>query len=297
MVLGGQQSDGLGALIGSDMKYRKIITAGCSFSDPETSFTWPNQLENYISNINSNVKFDHRGLSSQGQELIQKKSLHAIDSALSEGYKPNEIAVFVMWTSNDRKSFYVDNPDFIDVLVSNWKKSQQGWQCQLADLENKLPNKKVINSSNKHAYNLIPYNATGGWLITNCHVTDDIPMMRDYFMMSRSASSVSAVSSSLENILLLQLYCKYKGIKLYQQYNVPFIEEDFIRLKDHQAVKYLYGQLDYSMFIDKVSMYTYLQNDPNNFISKSDSHPSEQGHRLWVNNVVIPKLQADGFFL
>lgn len=279
------------------MKYRKIITAGCSFSDPETLFTWPNQLEKHITNIDSNVKFDHRGLSSQGQELIQKKSLHAIESALSEGYQPNEIAVFVMWTTNDRKSFYVDNPDFIDYLVDNWKKSQQGWQYQLADLENKLPNKKVINSSNKHAYNLIPYNETGGWFITSCHVADDLKMIRDYFMMSNSASSVAAISTSLENILLLQIYCKLKGIKLYQQYTVPFIEEDFMNLKDHQAVKYLYNQIDHSMFINKVSIYSYLKNDPSNFISQDDSHPSEQGHRLWVNNVVIPRLQIDGFFL
>jgi hypothetical protein len=85
------------------MKYKKIITCGCSFSDPSTPFTWVNLLERNLKRINSELVFDHRGLSSQGNQLIQKKTVHAIHKALSEGYKPEEICVFVMWSGHDRE--------------------------------------------------------------------------------------------------------------------------------------------------------------------------------------------------
>lgn len=278
------------------MRYKKIITSGCSFSDPETPFTWPLQLENYINRLYPNVKFDHRGLSSQGQELIQKKAIHAAEQALAEGYDPSEIAVFVMWTSNDRKSFYVDNPDFIDMLVENWKKSIQGWQYQLADLANQLPDKKVITSKGT-GYNLIPYNSKGGWLITSCHVADDIPMMRDYFMMSLNANSVSAVNISLENIIFLQSYCKAKGIKLYQQYTIPWMYEDFLGHKNHPAVEYLFKQLDMSNFISEKSMYSFLEGNVECFKGTTHSHPNGLGHRIWLTEVMLPYLEEDGFFL
>lgn len=280
------------------MKYKKIITNGCSFSDPITPFTWPNQLENYIhQTVDSSVKFDHRGLSSQGQELIQKKTLHAIHEALEEGYDPSEICVFVMWSSNDRKSFYVDNPDFIKEIVDNWKLSNQGWQLQLADLKNTLSDPDTITTS-ATGYNQVPYNKAGGWLITSAHVNDELTIFRDYFMMSLNANSISAVHLGLENVILLQTFCKLHGIKLYQQYFMKIPREDFEIWQTHQNAKYLYAQLDHSMFIaPKSSIHEYLLDSPACFVSfPSNPHPNGLGYRRWVMEVMLPHLEEDGFF-
>jgi hypothetical protein len=278
------------------MKYKKIITCGCSFSDPTTPYTWPNQLEAYITkNIDSTVRFDHRGLASQGQELIQRKASHAIFEALQTGYKPDEIAVFVMWSSVDRKSFYVENPDSIDEIVTNWKGSKQGWNLQFADLKNQSTSLELVNTA-AEAHNEVRYNKAGGWFITSGHVLDEIQLVRDYFMLGKNNISVGICHDSLQNILALQYLCQAKGIKLYQQFYMDNIIEDLARYKDHQIVKYLYDDLDKSTFISDRSIHNYMDGREEMFVGVWNSHPNGLGHRVWLNEVMLPKLEQDNFF-
>lgn len=278
------------------MKIRKIITVGCSFSDPTTPYTWPNQLESYIlKNVDDSVKFDHRGLSSQGQELIQKKASHAIYEALMTGYKSEEIAVFVMWSSIDRKSFYIDNSDMINEIVENWKGTRQGWSLQFADLKNDTGNIVFVEtkaSDNNRVY----YNPKGGWFITSAHVTDEIKFVRDYFMMGKDAVSPGLCNDNIENILFLQYLCNSKNIRLYQQYYMDNIKEDLSRHRTHQAVQYLYDDLDMKTFISQRSMHEYLSQNPELFVSPNNRHPNGLGHRIWLTEVIIPKLDQDNFF-
>jgi len=278
------------------MKYKKIITSGCSFSSNETPYTWPLQLESYVQkNINSNVKFDHRGLSSQGQELIAKKSAHAIYEALSTGYKPEEIAVFVMWSSSDRKSFYIDNPDTIKELVNNWTGSKQGWSLQLSDLQNNRNNLELCHSKAENN-NLIYYHSGGGWYITSAHVKDELKFVRDYFLTSKDSVSLALCHDALQYITYLQHLCKSKGIKLYQQFYMENIVEDIERYKGHQIIDYLYNDIDWSTFISKQSIHNYLSSNIDYFVGVNNAHPNGLGHRIWLNEVILPHLQDDGFF-
>lgn len=278
------------------MKIKKIITSGCSFSEPGTPYTWPNQLEAYITkHVDPEVKFDHRGLSSQGQELIQKKASHAIHEALSTGYKPEEIAVFVMWSSVDRKSFYVDHPVAIEEIVDNWKGSQQGWNLQLADLKNQAEERELVRSV-ANGNNMIYYNKKGGWLITSAHLSDEINFIKEYFMMASATVAPGPVHTSLENILMLQYLCKSKGIRLYQQFYMDNIINDIEYLKDHQIVKYLYDDLDRSSFISNQSMHAYMNGREELFVGVGNAHPNGLGHRLWMNEVMLPFLEEQNFF-
>lgn len=278
------------------MKVRKIITSGCSFSDPTTPYTWPNQLESYITkNIDDSVRFDHRGLASQGQELIHKKASHAIYEALQTGYKPDEIAVFVMWSSVDRKSFYIDNPDTISEIVDNWKGSKQGWALQFADLKNHTPLLKTVNTSGA-TNNQVNYNERGGWFITSSHVTDEISFIRDYFMMGAQTVSIGMCHDSLQNILSLQYLCQSKGIKLYQQFYMNNIIEDLARWRDEQPIKYLYDDWDKNTFISNQSMHHYMNGREELFVGVGNSHPNGLGHRIWLDEVMLPRLEQDNFF-
>lgn len=278
------------------MKIRKIITSGCSFSDPGTPYTWPNQLEAYITkNVDPEVRFDHRGLASQGQELIQKKASHAVYEALETGYKPEEIAVFVMWSSSDRKSFYIDNPDMINEIVENWKGSEQGWNLQFADLKNQSTELELVRSKAQNN-NMILYNKKGGWFITSAHVQDEMKFVREYFMMGQDAVSAGPVHSSLENMLMLQYLCKSKGIRLYHQFYMDNIIEDIDRMKDHQIVKYLYDDLDRDSVISDVSMHSYMNKREELFVGVGNAHPNGLGHRIWLNEVMLPFLEERDFF-
>ena len=278
------------------MKIRKIITSGCSFSDPCTPYTWPNQLEAYITkNIDPDIKFDHRGLASQGQELIQKKASHAIYEALQTGYKPEEIAVFVMWSSSDRKSFYIDNPDMVSELIENWKSSGQGWNLQLADFKNDISNLELILTK-AQGNNMIHYNKKGGWLITSAHCQDEMDFIREYFMMAQNSVAPGPVHTSLENILMLQYLCKSKGIRLYQQFYMDNIIEDLDRWKNHQIVKYLHDDLDRDSIMSKVSMHSYMNGREELFVGVGNAHPNGLGHRIWLNEIMLPFLEERDFF-
>lgn len=278
------------------MKIRKIITSGCSFSDSVTPYTWPNQLESYITkNIDDNVRFDHRGLSSQGQELIQKKASHAIYEALVTGYRPEEIAVFVMWSSVDRKSFYIDNPDTISEIVNNWRGSKQGWQLQFADLKNQVAVPNTVSTKGTY-FNEVHYNEAGGWFITSSHVSDEVKFVRDYFMMGAHTISIGMCHDSLQNILSLQYLCQSKGIKLYQQFYMNNIIEDLDRWKDHQSIKYLYDDWDRNTFVSNQSMHHYMNGREELFVGVGNSHPNGLGHRIWLDEVILPRLEQDNFF-
>ena len=72
----------------SDIKC--LVTSGCSFSEPYIRKTWPLWLEE---KINSDNLFKlHYGLPSQGNNLIARKVIYGIHTALKE-FKPDEILV------------------------------------------------------------------------------------------------------------------------------------------------------------------------------------------------------------
>ncbi len=281
------------------MKYKKIITGGCSFSDPTTPYTWPNQLQKHIERLHPNVTFDHRGLSSQGQDLIQKKTIHAIYEAMKQGYKPEDICVFVMWSSSDRKSYYIDHRDFVDDIVDNWKISKQGWQLQFGDLKNQAEFEEVAHSSANYN-NAIRYNTRGGWFITSSHTVDNIKMYRDMYLMGAGESGIHPAASihhSIEHMIMLQSFCKSLGIKIYQQFFMDIVREDFEVLKNHQLVEYLYKQLDLDTFIlPESSIHGFLKNNPECFKDPGDPHPNGLGHRRWLTEVMLPHIIDDDFF-
>ena len=122
------------------MRIKKIITSGCSFSQTKTTTPWPNHLKTYINSIDNSVEFIHRGLMGQGNELIQKKSMKAACDLISKGTDSSSIAIFVMWSGIDRKTFYVENPYLIQQLEQAWIRGKHGFDLQLGDLDNSEEN-------------------------------------------------------------------------------------------------------------------------------------------------------------
>lgn len=278
------------------MKYKHIITGGCSFSSPETPYVWPLQLEKHINRIDESVTFAHRGLSSQGQDLIAKKTMFAIDEALKRGIPATQIAVFVMWSSNDRLSFFVNDQEFIKEVVNNWELSEQGWSLQFGDLKNNITDTCEITT--KALYNnKINYNRNGGWLITSLYSMDNMQFIKDAYTIG---GHEGRVHRGLEYIILLQSYCKSLGIKLYQQYFMDLPYTDFESLnKSYPMIQYLYNALDYNTFIfpeNSYSIHGFLKDNPECFKSPEDSHPNGLGHRRWLTEVMIPHLNNDDFF-
>jgi len=283
------------------MKIKKIITCGCSFSDADHIFTWPHQLERYIKHKNGDVKFEHVGSAGQGQELIQKKSMLALTEALKI-YKPEEIAVIVMWSGTSRKSFYIDNSRIINRIVRSWNTpASMGSAKQFADLKNKLSDKLTLKRSRGD----IEYSELGGWYITRDGILDDVS--QDYFELVQTPYYHIHVSA--ENMIMLQNSCKANNVKFYQQYFMDYSYTDLEFGKETQLVGYLFDQLDDSTIISKQGMYEYLkkcsvelletgqaEHDYTHFLSANDKHPNTKGHKKWLDDIVIPKLEEMGLF-
>jgi hypothetical protein len=277
------------------MKYKKIITAGCSFSDTNTPYTWVNLLERKIRKTNPDVVFDHRGLSSQGQQLIQKKTVHAIWKALQEGYKPDEICVIVMWSGHDRRSFYINNKDTIERIVNHWSKTKVRYVLQFGDLENTGDSISHVGALGTELY--VPYNMNGGWYITGgWH--DEVPFFKEYLMFSDGLEE--SITLSLENMVMLQSVCKAHNIKLYEQFYMDTVVQTIEEHKNHKECKHLYDLLDKSNYVSTKSIHGYLKSieveDCQYFKTAIDNHPNAHGHLIWLDNILLPHLEKTGFF-
>ena len=255
------------------MKIKKIITGGCSFTEGET---WSIQLQIFCKENHPATELHNTALTSQGQELIQKKISQDLIESLRH-YNADEIAVFVMWSGTERKCFYVNNPYIISTDLKNVWNDDRDPFC---DLKNKS-------------------NTTAAWYTCNWNdllkekYTTNI--VKTHFSLVED--SAYAVHLSLENIIFLQNLCKAHNVQFHQMFYMDYPLEDIEIHKDHEIVKYLYDQFDYSSIVDTKSIFTYLKELNNDEVYlRKDYHPSEQGHKQWFDQVLMPYLTNRDFF-
>lgn len=305
------------------MTIKKIITGGCSFSTVSPNYqlgridvndvkdTWPYRLtEKY-----PNIPIVYTGACGIGQELIQKRLSYTIMEELKK-YKGEELAVIVMWSGTDRKSFYVDNKDYIEDMVTHIANIERlaglTQFTSLGDLKNG-PNrnsKTVITKNNK-----FDYFPDGGWYIAN-YLHPDSKLIESY--METMTTRLAQVTISLENIIFLQNLCKIHNIKLVQSFYCSFVYQDILDYKDHTNIEYLFKQLDYNTILSTTGLFDYLSPQSQKFFSNklgevfsylqqfyvtedqkkyfgSDNfHPSKLGTEKWTTEVLFPKLAEIG---
>ena len=283
------------------MKIKRIITSGCSFGDKYTPWTWPHVLEKYTKEIDANVTFDHRGMGHQGQELIQKKTTNAIMDALDEGFAPDEIAVLVSWSGNDRKTWYITNKDYINDIKEHWSTSGgDSWHVQFCDLNNSKDGVEILPFDNEHGKYHVQYNPNGGWYHSAWQHREP-KFINDYIMLTEPVTdrkydkhNINSLHVSLENMIMLQNLCKVQGITFYQQYYMDHTYKDIDVNKDHEIINYLYRQLDND---NRVFPAIHEHVKPMGLtVSETDVHPNAEGHQVYFNDVLKPFLDTKNFF-
>ncbi len=287
-----------------------IITTGCSFSDRWTRWAWPFQLANFMLEHYPDVKFRHVGMCSQGQELIQKKATLAVTEEL-ENYGPNEIAVIAMWSGTDRRSFYVDDKDYIDNIIHLWKKKKVSWGYQFFDLHSQSNNRIQIQIDDER---FTEYDPNGGWYITSHHANDS-NLTKEIVLSTKS--TVGPATVSLENIIFLENFCKVNKVQLYHSFYRSYVYNDIVQNNHHLNLNYLYNQWNHDNIISTVGMYEYLRPErvknsafDNDFwdidklrkdeyakwFSSDMIHPNKDGAEKWTKEVLIPELSKRNFF-
>lgn len=291
---------------------KHLITGGCSFSSSSTDWIW--RLKDHLQFKNPTLTYEHTGYPSQGQELIQKKVMLAVLDALDNNILPEDILVSVMWSGTYRKAWYIDNPDIISDIVNDMPHFIGGMSPQFLDLKN------TICDSPKHfstggGGGQFEYNPEGGWYFTVNGSESKQEFIQQHYLLDRFPYGVGKVHTSLENIIVLQNFCKLHNIKLVQQFFMDFVLDDIVNNKDHQIINYLFKQLDFGTII-KDGMFEYLHtlvgvprtsatdlthkerlavDAGRGYFSSDGFHPGELGSKIWCNEILIPYLQYKNY--
>jgi hypothetical protein len=290
---------------------KHLITGGCSFSHchkPDES--WIGFLADKLKTENENLTINHTGYLSQGQELIQKKVMLAIIEALDSGLQSDEIMVVVMWSGTFRKAWYIDNPIIIKQMTDLWPNFEGGMSSQFLDLKNR--NAEHPEYFETMGGSKFEYNPEGGWYFTVNGSDCQMEFVQQHYILDGwLAGGVGKIHNSIENIIMLQNFCKLKGVNFYQQFFMDSVFEDIENNKNHQIINYLYKQLDETTML-KNGMFEYLHTllnidrkestnvahserlklDVNTgYFSKDGFHPSALGAKLWCENILFPFLE------
>ena len=289
---------------------KHLITGGCSFSHyTNSNENWIGFLEDKLKFENENLTTEHTGYFSQGQELIQKKVMLAIVEALESGLQPNEIMVVVMWSGTFRKAWYIDNPIIIKQMTKLWHNFDGGMSSQFLDLKNRnAENPNYFETKNGSKFS---YNKDGGWYFTVNGSDSQMEFVQQHYILDgHMTDGIGKVHSSIENIIMLQNFCKLNGVNFYQQFFMDSVFEDIENNKNHQMINYLYNQLDENIIL-KNGMFEYLHtllnmdrkesinithserlklDENTGYFSKDGFHPSKLGAELWCKNILFPFL-------
>lgn len=246
--------------------YRTVITAGCSFSAGVDS--WPVFLEQHLSRLHPGCEFQHFGVASQGNELIQKKATRALLSAL-ERYRPEEIAVFVMWSTHDRKSLYLPWTTRETMNVSYW---QGAGTKQFTDLQGRV-------TDPGHA----------GWYHMHGSRADNNPVTEHYYSMIHHFEL--GVHTTLENMLTFNLLVEKTGVACWQMLIMSAVYEQIQSQSQSELSGHLYRAIDWTRF-DLRGEYDYLQSQasPRRYFQPDGWHPNRPGHGQWLRACLLPRI-------
>ena len=252
--------------------FKHIVTSGCSFSDAITRYTWPIHLE-----ASYDVNCVHMGLSSQGNSLIARKAIFAVQQLLDQGAKPDEILVGIMWSGPDRHDTYISNI-----------KGQLSDDIKNLDNMNTNPTTYVDDDP-------------GGWLIMNPHWKEKTSKIYYSHLHDYANHRVN----TYEKILWVQSYLKLLGIRYFMS---PFTSEVFKDSNFHNNpnVKWMRDLIDWAQWLPVGSMhewcYTHWTDDDfpqldvkiketEETIKWPDNHPTRIMHERFTKEIILPHIK------
>lgn len=240
---------------------KTLITSGCSFSYPENFseflITWPRHLHNLLPEYNA----IYHGMGSQGNGLISRRVIYEVNSQLSQGVRPEDMLVGIMWSGTDRHDIY--NPSIATELrkqkhIENWVHNPIGF---------------------------IP-DILGNWVILSpaWHFEENTEYYRHIH------SIIGGTVTTLEHILRVQWFLKSHKIKYFM---TTFTDEVFNsdNIKDAEC-KYLYDQIDFTSFLPVSSEHTWINQSSLPFKTAGYNHPDSEQHKLFTDSVIYPWLVA-----
>ena len=238
---------------------KHLVTSGCSFSKPGdytegTSTkpdTWPEWLEKSI----QPDKSYHLGVSSNGQELISRKAIHCVNQLLNEGVEPQDIIVGIMWSTEDRRQFYIPN----------------GYDNQYLLKPNPSPSNPHHWPKNDHY---------GTWHLQNAGFMNKFA--ENYYKYFYDTTH--SIINSYEHVLRTQWYFEKHNIKYFMStINDYTFEGDW---KNHAQIDYLKALVDWSKFLPAELPWVIANTEQ--WCNDEFFHPNNSQHHEYVERVILP---------
>lgn len=229
---------------------KTLITSGCSFTFE--NWNWPAHVAGEL-----NLNLTNVGMGSQGNGLIAKKVIYAVDTYLKTN-NSESLLVGVMWSGVDRNDFYIDE-------VENQIPNEVGW----------IENPTAILNENKK------------WVITN-HGWK-IPWAEYWY--KNFHSDIGSMIQTIQNILMVQWYLERNGVKYFMTTYMDIFNKKLIV---DPEIEYLYKMINFDTFLPVSGCYEWVKsNYPTEGFETprpgvSDFHPTEFGHMQFAKKIITP---------
>jgi hypothetical protein len=235
-----------------------LVTSGCSFTD--TTNSWPNHLSKKLGFNLENV-----ATPSQGNGLISRKLIYAINQIPKSVLNNTDIIVGIMWSGIDRAE------RFIEPL------GDQYFVKELSKPEN--------------VTSIIPGYRNWKLMMPDWIKHEDCKIHYEIFN-----NEISSKIYTIEHILRTQWFLEKNNIKYFMSTYMDIFKNE--SSNNHPDVKYLYNMIDFSKFLPVNGCFEWvLENYPKEFRGIDENgkiinfHPTEIGQKNFTNEVIFPYLK------
>jgi len=239
-----------------------LVTSGCSFSTTGDytlgTSTQPDTWPEYLDQKYNPSQSIHLGISSNGQELISRKVIHTISNLLKKGTPNENILCGIMWSTEDRKQFYVPKGSSFSYMLE--------------------PNP---SPSNPHQW---PADDNyGKWHLQNAGFMNKFAenYYRYYYDTTQS------IIQSYEHVLRTQWFLEKHNIKYFMSTINDYTFEG--KWENKPQITYLKEMVDWSKFLP--AQLPWVINNTKQYTNEEFFHPNYIQHKEYTEKVIIPFLK------
>ena len=257
------------------MKFKHLITSGCSFSD-NIDNRWPHWLAQEY-----NLRLYNYGHGSAGNDYISQSIIFKIHDLINQGVNPSEIAVFVMWSGIDRQGIFISSQETVnyDSLLNEGQANPINFLFMTEKEEGRfIPLNPVVDGY-----------PSSGWLLGSPHcswLNENITDFKKLHFENFYTHEYCYIKSFL-SMLQVQWLCENKGIYLKNMTYMNLFENN-----NYENTKHLQDLIDFSKWIfwnDRDGLFEYTR-DNNLPFYEDDFHPLPESHLHFIKNWICPKI-------
>lgn len=252
---------------------KKIISAGCSFTKPGHFGAWSEQLAHLL-----DARLLNTGSPSQGNNLIARKVIHAVEKCRTSFANIDELLVAVQWSSPNRFARFMT-----DTQIEDWEITHG------PEFKEKNPPGNFSQGKDGNPIRMFS-DGDGSWLLSNHNWPDAVSKNHMEF-----SNNIDAEIRTYEDILRVENYLKRHKINYFM-----FLGWDGCLSNKHWQnpnVKYLRNMVDHSKWITSEYQWC-VKNTEGPFCEGLDTkivqHPTQVQHQMYTEGAIMPHLKWRG---